>query len=311
MASILPDFSRLSIDDSENWWKTFLEPLNEQAQQDSNVIHLGLQGPSHVGSSLIDVLTGRLQNQHLLKTAEKEEAVAKAKKDIESLFQFKFSLEYHLEPYWKAYEKALKMKSDLESTGSAWTIQMLARYIKREDIEFIQPEQSLRLEPDIIKKIVEKFNLLMEAIGGQIRSECDTRMVLDAILQPVCFYKGSAIRTEQTIKCHSLPTNRYDYIMYYNNQPIGVVEAKRPGCLIDKSVAQLIVQLLLLSAMNPRLGYFGVLSDGFMFIFAGVTENKVIFFQEDQNCLEFKSVKNLKAIIGTLLWHIERAIWQR
>lgn len=99
--------------------------------------------------------------------------------------------------------------------------------------------------------------------------------------------------------------------MYYNNQPIGVVEAKRPGCLIDKSVAQLIVQLLLLSAMNPRLGYFGVLSDGLMFIFAGVTENKVIFFQEDQNCLEFKSVKDLKAIIGTLLWHIERAIWQR
>ena len=103
------------------------------------------------------MFTGRLQNQHLLKTAEKEEAVAKAKKDIEPLFEFKFSLEYHLEPYWKAYEKALKMKSDFESTGSTWTIQMLARYIKREDIEFVQPEQSLRLEPDIIKGALSRI----------------------------------------------------------------------------------------------------------------------------------------------------------
>ena len=67
--------------------------------------------------------------------------------------------------------------------------------------------------------------------------------------------------------------------MYYNKQPIGVVQAKRPGCLIDKSVAQLLVQLLLLSAQDPVLFYFGVLSDGNQFVFAGVREEKVLFFQ--------------------------------
>ena len=123
----------------------------------------------------------------------------------------------------------------------------------------------------------------MKAIGGQLRTECDTRMVLDAILHPLCVYiKDLTIRTEQTLTCDSLPTNRPDYIMYYDDEPIGVVEAKRAGCLIDKSVVQLILQLLSVSAENPNLPYFGLLSDGHSFIWLAVSGNKVRFFRENQ-----------------------------
>lgn len=60
--------------------------------------------------------------------------------------------------------------------------------------------------------------------------------------------------------------------MYYNGQPIGVVEAKRQRCFKDQSVAQLLVQLLLLAAEDSDLFYFGVLSDAYRFIFAGVSK---------------------------------------
>ena len=85
---------------------------------------------------------------------------------------------------------------------------MLARYIRRRDIEFIKPQQ--RRKDNLTEEIDDKYNLSMKAIGGQPSSEYDTRILLDAILQTICVYKKLTIRTEQTIKCNSLPTNRYD-----------------------------------------------------------------------------------------------------
>ena len=41
---------------------------------------------------------------------------------------------------WNDYVKATKKtKSHLESSGSIWTIKMLARYVKQEDVGFIPP----------------------------------------------------------------------------------------------------------------------------------------------------------------------------
>ena len=303
--------SGLSSDDSGDeescWtWQTFLEPLNNQNVQDSNVMKWNPQPP--LGSRVGEFIE-RLQEQHLIKTIEKEEKVIEAKENLEGLSNRSFE---ELKRHWNAYERALKIKSHLESAGSYWTIQMLARYIKRRDIEFIKPQQ--RRKDNITEEIDDKYNLSMKAIGGQPRSEYDTRILLDAILQTICVYKKLTIRTEQTIKCNSLPTNKYDYIMYYNNQPTGVVEAKRPGCLIDKSVAQLLVQLLLLSAQDPVLFYFGVLSDGNQFVFAGVREEKVLFFQTNQNKLEIATIRSfqgLGSIVGTMLWLIHDAVTER
>lgn len=180
-----------------------------------------------------------------------------------------------------------------------------------------------------MQKICERVDLAIKAVCGregtveklnQLHSqpnstEFDARMILDAILQPLCVYKGLTVRSEQTIKSDQPPNNKYDYIMYCNgDEPIGVVEAKRQGCLKDDSVAQLLVQLLLLSSEESNWFYFGVLSDAHQFIFAGVSMRKVLFFQTNENQLEITTVKSdddVRSIVGKISWLIDLAIQSR
>ena len=183
----------------------------------------------------------------------------------------------HFQSVWNDYVKATKKtKSDLDSSGSTWTIKMLARYVKQEDVDFIlnpKEEEMIILYSKYSKllvKIKEKIDILKAAIDGFV-TECETRMLLDAILLTICaHHENLLIRTEQCMKFSSLP----------RHQPIGVVEAKRPGCLIQSSVAQLIQQLLCLSAGGQYYLYFGLLFDGFKYVFAAVSQEKILFFQE-------------------------------
>ncbi|KAJ7383496.1 hypothetical protein OS493_027660 [Desmophyllum pertusum] len=274
---------------------------------------------------LVERFNENLIVQHKEKASEKMEKVADAKKDLESLLSLGVDFR-DLVTKWKTYDSATKIKSDRECTGSSWTIGMLESYIKRQDIEFIPPGVR-NLNNESFLKIYERVLLSIEAMrgGGEGNvenlsqlgyhtAESDIRKIVDAIFDPLCVYNGLTIRTEQTLKCDLLPTNRCDYIMYYQNQPIGVVEAKRQESLKDQSVAQLLVQLFLLSAEAPNLFYFGVLSDAYQFIFAGVTTNKFVFFQRNDDALEITTIKSpqdLKSVVDKISWLIDIAIQSR
>ena len=228
------------------------------------------------------------------------------------------------------------MKSDREISGSMWTISKLERYIQHQDtyihIRFVRLEiESASLcdltDASTLKNIPYMVDIAIKAVCGphgsvkslkdesKFSTESHTRRVLDALMQPLCVYKGLTLRSEQTIKSVNLPDNRYDYIMSYNNDcPIGVVEAKRLGYLKGDSVAQLLVQLLLLSSEEPNFFYFGVLSDAYQFIFAGVSEKKVWLFQTNKNQLEIATVDShddLTFIVGKISSLIDYAIKTR
>lgn len=325
-------------------WKTFLAPLktiNFKLQTSSRQIRVA---SLVINKSLVERFSKNLLVQHLEKSKERDSKVSNAKGVLQSLLlslpplliggllvpQDPFKV---LEETWKHYESALKIKSDSESSGSTWTIDMLERYIGRQDIVFVQPENRLDLTGETLQRIYERVDLSIKAICGSSPEfeatvanldelhllhnttlESDIRMILDAILQPLCVYKGLTIRTEQTITCNELPNNRYDFIMYSENVPVGVVEAKRQGGLNDKSVAQLLVQLLLLSAEEPDRFYFGVLSDSCRFIFAGVSSQKVVFFQTQGTFLEIATVKSeqdLTTIACKISWLADVAIRSR
>ncbi len=181
-----------------------------------------------------------------------------------------------------------------------------------------------------LQKICERVDFSVQAICGRQSppatvanlcqlhhhntTEPDTKMILDAIWQPLCVSKGLTVRSGQTIRCSDLPTNKYDFIMYYNDQPIGVVEAKRRGSLNDQSVPHLLLQLLLLSGEEPNWFYFGFLSDAYQYIFAGVTREKVVFFQTNDKLLEItavKSHKDMKSLVGKISWLIDLVIQTR
>lgn len=80
--------------------------------------------------------------------------------------------------------------------------------------------------------------------------------------------------------------------MYYGNQPIRVVEVKRQDNVRDQSVAQLIVQLLPLAAEDPTFFRFGILSDANLLIFAGVSKNRVVFFQESVHTIQPRNLES-------------------
>lgn len=232
---------------------------------------------------------------------------------------------------WKDYDKAIrKAKSDQEQSGSTWTIKMLARYVTKEDVDFKPSPRSNEEEmkdlssqhSELMKEIDEKIHVALFCGDYKFRTECDIRMVLDAILLNVCTFKiDLRIQTEVTIKSDSLPTSKADYVMSYKNSPLAVVEAKRPGSLTKKSVAQLVLQLLSLSASQPQHLYFGLLFDGHKAIFVGVSNDKVLFFQDGKNCLKClirdsepdeRDVQPFIHItVVTLLWHMKNAILHR
>ena len=136
-------------------------------------------------------------------------------------------------------------------------------------------------------------------------------MILDAILQPLCAAKGLTLRCEQTLTCDELPNSRYDYIIYFEKKPIGIVEAKCQSSVCDKSVAQLVNQLLLLSADDPYVFRFGVLSDAHRFILAGVSEEKVVFFQANVHAIQIRFMKSeadLLSIADDIAWLIDLAV---
>ena len=236
---------------------------------------------------------------------------------------------------WKDYDKAMrKAKSDQEQSGSTWTIKMLARYVTKEDVDFKPSPRSNEEEmkdlssqhSELMKEIDEKIHLAIFCRDYKFRTECDIRMVLDAILLNVCTFKiDLRIETEVTIKSDSLPTSKADYVVFYDGSPLAIVEAKRPGSLTKKSVAQLLLQLISLSAIEPLHLYFGLLFDGYNAIFVGVSNDKVLFFQDGKNCLEFLIClcepeeddfqfyfqRFIHITVFTLLWHIKNAILHR
>ena len=312
-----------------SWLKTFLKPLNNDWKSTPST---RTANPGHLREQLVSKFSSSLGEDHCRTFDRKWEAVRQAKYSLIGSFYLPPELDpekffKELERRWKIYEGALNIKSDREKSGSLWTIDMLEHYIEPGlDITFVQPESRFDLTSETLQNICERVDLAIKAVCGREgtveklsklhsqpnSTEFDARMILDAILQPLCVYKGLTVRSEQTIKSNELPTNRYDYIIYLNgDQPIGVVEAKRQGCLKDDSVAQLIVQLLLLSFEKPNLFYFGVLSDAYQFVFTGVSGQKVWFFQTNKNQLEIATVKSdhdVRSIVGKISWLIDLAI---
>ena len=133
----------------------------------------------------------------------------------EQRLQLFLSILNDFQSVWNDYVKATKKtKSHLESSGSIWTIKMLARYVKQEDVGFIPPPKEeeisniLSRHIELLDKIKEKLNIVVAAIDG-LRTEFDTRMLLDATLHTICaHHEDFFIRTEQSMKFVSLRNTR-------------------------------------------------------------------------------------------------------
>ena len=312
-------------DSSEHWWNKFLEDLRF-GKCEGNILDVsGVM--TREGVSLAEKVGKKLKDQHET-TMLINNRIKKDKATTTSAKECVLGLPQN--------DKAMrKAKSDLKHSGSTWTIKMLARYVTKEDVDFKPSPRSHHYDKEMkdlssrhsklmkeILEIDEKIHLAKFSFYSKlIRTECDIRMVLDAILLNVCTFKTDLrIQTEVTIKSDSLPTNKADYVVSYKNSPLAIVEAKRPGSLTKTSVAQLVLQLLSLSAIEPLHLYFGLLFDGHMAIFVGMSKDKVLFFQHRKDRLEYLFCGShgdrekklfIQDTVVTLLWHMKNAILHR
>ena len=305
---------RPCVSEDEQWsWKTFLDSLPEKVNSTVSGVIKNKLCPVNTEGSLVAKVSEELEKHSIETEEEKIEAVQRAREQLVDVFDFCCVDFDQLTKLWKEYEKAKNIKSDRDHSGSTWTVDMLARYVKWEDVEFRPrgPNIDALFNQELFQKISESIFKAKAGWGDQFTTEIDIRMVIDAILQTLCTYKyrNLKFKTEQTLKCDSLPTSRPDYILYYDNVPVGVIEAKRPGSLIQKSVAQLILQLLSISAENTNWTYFGLLYDSWSSVFIAVSKKKVLFFQEQSQRLEL--IQDSKDFFLALLWHIKDAIENR
>ena len=303
-------------------WETFLSPLDN-----GNQTRVSSSGTVVVRSreSLVKRFSNGLRSQHVEKERERNEAIKSAESAFCSLFDVQVNFK-SLGKKWQAYQEALESMSDQDRSGSTWTIDILQKYIKPSDIIFIQPlsshataQEAQNILDNVALALASLCGYQSDRINENLRrfhrmrdsSEADSRMILDAILQPLCAAKGLTLRCEQSLFCNNLPNNRYDYIIYYGRNPIGVVAAKPQSGVYKKSVAQLIVQLLLLSAEDALPFRFGVLSDAHRFILAGVSEEKVVFFQANVHAIQIRFMKSeadLLSIADEIAWLIDLAV---
>lgn len=298
-------------------WETFLEPLSFNGRTCGSSRNVKPFYEYDETPSLVKRFANELKMQDDQKTEERKKDIDSAEQTLMSMWKCRKCGEYSfvlkdLKINWEHYQRALNSKSDRDISGSVWTIKMLQKYVGYEDIVFLQLP-SLRdfsflrlaeLNDIVAGNVAQSLSALCGKRESGIdenltlfhdshdRTEADSRIILDAILQPLCTAYELTLRCEQSINCSFLPNNRIDYIMYYGNQPIGVVEAKRQDNVRHQSVAQLIVQLLLLASEDPTFFRFGILSDANLFIFAGVSKQRVVFFQESVHTIQLRKLES-------------------
>ena len=171
--------------------------------------------------SLVNRFANELKMQDDQKTKERENDIFSAEQTLMSMWECRECGEYSefdledLKTKWKRYQGALYSKSDRNISGSAWTMRMLQKYVRYEDIVFIQPPswQDDSLFPSAQVNDIVEGNVAqsLSALCGEKererrerkresridenptlfhdtddRTEADSRIILDAILQPLC-----------------------------------------------------------------------------------------------------------------------------
>lgn len=203
-------------------WETFLKPLSFNGQTwGSSSRNVKPFDEYDDTPSLVNRFANELKMQDDQKTKERENDIYSAEQTLMSMWECRECGEYSefdledLKTKWKRYQGALYNKSDRNISGSAWTMRMLQKYVRYEDIVFIQPSswQDDSLFPSAqVNNIVEgNVAQSLSALCGEKererrerkresridenptlfhdtddRTEADSRIILDAILQPLC-----------------------------------------------------------------------------------------------------------------------------
>ena len=181
--------------------------------------------------------------------------------------------------YWEI-ERTL---SDLEKTGSTWTMDTLFQHcssttfrltsITPTTLDLVQRARLRGAVSDTVRSIAvfatkpDANSTGLKHVTTSSPSEADCRLLIDAVLKSLMAYTNLQFRTEVRAESRFLPINRLDYCIYNSyGERVGLLEAKRLD--LAQGFVQAACQLLCLQAMD-RHGdrpYFGLVSDGYHYL---------------------------------------------
>ena len=192
-----------------------------------------------------------------------------------------------------------KKKNDMDISCSMWDISKIAEYVNFDKCvtEIDMPTGISSCVDNIygmvnkdlhrLSKVVRGINLeeiqldsyseLLKQLISITTPESGSRLVLDALLIPLCSVLHLQFEVEKSINCSFLPNCRFDYCIRKGEDIIGCIEAKRVGNLSDKSIAQAVLQLMILQTTLLRtettevniseVPVFAIVTDGHRFIY--------------------------------------------
>lgn len=213
-------------------------------------------------------------------------------------------------------------RHDMDKYCSTWSISNIADYFSFDDcVTRLEMPASFTPYPENIYEMVQKeIRYRSEIVRGidleettfnsysnfsrqmiSITSiEAGSRLVLDALLVPLCSALGLHLEVEKNINYSFLPNCKFDYCIRKEEQIIGCVEAKNVKSLSDSSVAQAILQLMILQTTLMQtetsnvdistFPVFAIVTDGHRFIYIQL-KGSSLGFEHDGDKLRIRKVK--------------------
>ena len=228
--------------------------------------------------------------------------------------------------------------NDINESSSGWEVSMIAEYVNFDNcIIKIEMPTAIPLKLDnIYVKVKTAINTILKIVKGsdfipnkensdseflkemlsKTSIEAGSRLVLDALLVPLCSELDLQFEVEQSINCKSLPNCRFDYCIRKGKHIIGCIEAKSVKKLSDSSIAQAVLQLTVLQAILigkveiSEFPVFAIVTDGNRFIYMQL-KGSSLGFEHDGGKLMIRKVKQMddfRDILRHIMFLVEEAV---
>ena len=233
-----------------------------------------------------------------------------------------------------------EMENDMDKSCSKWNISNIAEYFNFKDCvielkmptrcspnldkiyEMVQKDIRLRLQVvrgiDLKEKKWDYYCNFLRQLTSITSIETGSRLVLDALLVPLCSVLNLQFEVDKNINCNFLPNCRFDYCIRKGEHIIGCIEAKTvTSWSNDSSIAQGVLQLIILQTILLRtettkvniskFPVFAIVTDGHRFIYMQLKGSSLGFEYEDGKLRfwEVRKESDVKEIIRHICLLVE------
>ncbi|XP_046550291.1 uncharacterized protein LOC124260083 [Haliotis rubra] len=184
--------------------------------------------------------------------------------------------------------------NDRSTSVSCWTLPMMCKHIDfrrhvfRWSRDHSKEDQSSLEETLLQAKDGYKNSIRRITRNKSTRSmtEADVKHVIFVMISPLLEQLGLTMNAEETINMDCMPSCRLDYILKFDDIPVGAIEVKCAGSFDENAYAQAVIQLVVLQQWAYKKGrhihvdmievpIVNILTDGERFVLMKLKREKI------------------------------------